>query len=75
MDDDENELLEASRTDLSVMDTALGRAQAKREADFSRLVETMPNDKWEAYVAVRDSIDTETNSDANDESFGAIGEV
>ncbi len=44
-DADENELLEASKTKITVDDTALGRAQMKKEQDFVQAVETMSKEE------------------------------
>jgi hypothetical protein len=46
--DDEMELLEVSRTNITVDDTALGQVQAKKKLDFETRIETMTKAKWEA---------------------------
>jgi hypothetical protein len=74
-DDDEMKLLEASKANITVDDTALGRAQMKRKHDFDSRIETMSKAEWEAAVAKRESIDSATNFDANNASDGAVGWV
>ncbi len=40
-DDDKKELLEASNTNFTVDNTALGRALMKKELDFTQVIQTM----------------------------------
>ncbi len=74
-DDDERELLDASKTNITVDNTALGWVQMKKKQDFDKRIQTMMKAEWEAAVAKRESIDSMTNLDANDLSNGAVGEV
>ena len=74
-DDDEMELIEASKANITVNDTALGRAQMKRKHYFESRIETMSKAEWEAAVAKRESIDGAINFDANNVSDGAVGWV
>ena len=69
-DDDERELLAASKTEIAVIDTALGRAQARKEKELERAALTMADDKWEQMVAARrESHDSllETTPNAGDD--------
>ncbi len=74
-DDDEMESFEASKANITVNDTAFGRAQMKRKHDFESRIETMSKAEWEAAVAKRESIDGAINFDANNVSDGAVGWV
>ena len=74
-DDDERELLEASKTNITVDDTALGRVQMKKKQDFDTRIQTMTKAEWEAAVAKRESIDSATTLGAIGVSDGAVGEV
>ena len=52
-DEDERELLEASKAEIAVSDTALGRAKARKEKEIERAALTMTDEKWEQIVARR----------------------
>lgn len=52
-DEDERELLEASKTEIAVSDTALGRAKARKEKELELAALTMTDEKWEQIVARR----------------------
>ena len=74
-DDDEKELLEASKTDITVDDTALGRAQMKKKLDFEQAIGTMTKEELEAALAAKESMDSTMTLGAIGVSNGAVGEV
>jgi anti-sigma-K factor RskA len=49
--DDERKLLEVSKTEITVSDTALGRAKARKEKELEQAALTMADEKWEQIVA------------------------
>ena len=55
-DDDERELLEASKTELVVGDTALGQAQARKKNELRLSALTMTDDEWAEVVSARQSV-------------------
>ena len=68
-DDDERELLEASKTEIAVGDTALGRAQARKKNELRLSALTMTDDEWAEVVSARQSVmdsslDTTTEMDS-----------
>ena len=67
-DDDENALKEASRTDLVIGDTALGRLQDKKRNEFLETARKFTPEEWAEIIAARSSADTATTltSDANE---------
>ncbi len=74
-DDDERELLEASKTNITVDDTALGRARKKKELDLAQAIRMMMKEELEAALAAKESIDNATTLGAIAVSDGAVGEV
>jgi DUF438 domain-containing protein len=74
-DDDERELLEASKTNITVDDTALGRARKKKELDLAQAIRMMTKEELEAALAAKESIDNATTLGAIAVSDGAVGEV
>jgi hypothetical protein len=52
-DADENELKEASRTDLNIGDTALGRLEKKRKKELVQAATKMTDDEWNELLAAR----------------------
>ena len=45
-DDDERELLEASKTEITLNDTALGRVQQRKKMEFMQAVPTLTLEEW-----------------------------
>ncbi len=54
-DKDERKLLEASRVDINVGDTALGRMQKRKMNDFKQAAKMMTQEEWEETVSARES--------------------
>ena len=52
-DADENELKEASRTDLDIGDTALGRLEKKRKKELVQAATKMTDAEWNELLAAR----------------------
>ncbi len=52
-DEDERHLLEASRMDLDVADTALGHLQARKKMDFVQTALKFTQEEWDAMCASR----------------------
>jgi len=52
-DDDENALKEASRTDLDIGDTALGRLKKRKKKELVRTVKDMTEEEWSEVIAAR----------------------
>ena len=57
-DEDEMELIDASRTDLEIGDTAVGRLEKKRMKDFIQLAKKMSTEEWEEIENARREDDT-----------------
>ncbi len=74
-DDDEQELLAASNMNITVDDTALGRARKKKELDLAQAIRMMTKEELEAALAAKESIDNATTLGAIAVSDGAVGEV
>ena len=55
-DDNERELLEASKTEITVGDTALGRAQARKKNELKLSALAMTDDEWAEVVSARQSV-------------------
>ena len=67
-DDNERELLEAIKTEITVGDTALGRAQARKKNELKLSALTMKDDEWAEVILARQSVmdsslDTTTQMD------------
>ena len=54
-DDEEKELLEASKEDISLGDTALGRVQMRKQKEVRRSIMNMTDAEWAEAVAARES--------------------
>ncbi len=67
--------MEASKTNITVDDTALGRAQMKKKLDFEQAIGTMTKEELEAALAAKESIDNATTLGAIAVSDGAVGGV
>jgi len=52
-DADDNELKEASRTDLEIGDTALGRLEKKRKKELVQAATRMTGEEWNELIAAR----------------------
>lgn len=71
-DDDERELLEASKEEITLGDTALGRVQKRKSNEVRRSILNMPDAEWAELVAARES----TNNYSHDSmAEGDVGEV
>ncbi len=55
-DDNERELLEASKMEITVGDTALGRAQARKKNELKLSALTMADNEWAEVVLTRQSV-------------------
>ena len=74
-DNDEQELLAASNTNITVDDTALGRARKKKELDLEQAIRMMTKEELQAALAAKESMDSATTLGAIGVSDGAVGEV
>ena len=52
-DEDENALMEASREDLNIGDTALGRLEKKRKQEFIQSARSLTEEEWSDLTAAR----------------------
>ena len=67
-DDDERALLEASKTEITVGDTALGRAQARKKNELKQSALSMTDDEWAEVVSARQSmLDSSLDTTTDDE--------
>ncbi len=74
-DEEEQELLAASNTNITVDDTALGWARKKKELDLAQAIRMMTKEELEAALAAKESIDYATTLGAIAVSDWAVGEV
>ena len=71
-DDDERALLEASKDEIALGDTALGRVQRRKQNEVRRSIMNMTDAEWAEAVALRESsFDLSQDSTAD----GEVGEV
>ena len=71
-DDDERALLEASKDEIAVGDTALGRMQRRKQNEVRRSIMNMTDAEWEEVIAARES-SRDLSEDTTDN--GEVGEV
>ena len=64
-DDDENELKEASRTDLDIGDTALGWLEKKRRKELVQTATKMTDDEWNELIAAQSLTSYATTSETS----------
>jgi len=74
-DDDERKLLEASKTEITLEDTALGRVQQKRKSNFMTAIQTMTKEEWAEVKSQREIVESALNLSDNGVSDGASGAV
>ena len=67
-DDDEIALVEASRTDLEIGDTAVGRLEEKRKRDLMQAARHLSAEEWAEIAETRSAMD----STQNDDNIGAV---
>ncbi len=65
----------ASNTNITMDDTALGRAQMKKKLDLEQAIGMMTTEELKAALAAKESIDSATTLGAIGVSDGAVGEV
>ena len=71
-DDDERALLEASKDEITVGDTALGRMQRRKQNEVRGSIMNMTDAEWEEVIAARES-SRDLSEDTTDN--GEVGEV
>mgnify|MGYP006169808191 FL=1 len=69
-DDDENALQQASRLDLDVGDTALGRLAEQRKKEFRLAARKFTEEEWAEILAARLSESNEATESDNNGTFG-----
>jgi len=74
-DDDEMKLLEASKTEITLDDTALGRVQQKRKSNFMTAIQTMTKEEWAEVKSQREIAESALNLSDNGVSDGTSGAV
>ena len=74
-DDDERELLEASKTEITLDDTALGRVQQRKKLDFMQVLQTLTREEWADVMLKREIAESTLNSSDNGMGEGASGAV
>jgi len=73
--DDERELLDASKTEITLNDMALGRAQQRKKLAFMQAAWTLTEDEWADVILQRGIADSTVNSSDNGMGEGASGAV
>jgi len=73
-DDEERELLEASKENLTLDDTAVGRAKQRKKIEFQQAIRTMTRDEWTDAASVWDSVESTCNSTADGMADGVSDE-
>ena len=74
-DDDERELLEASKTEITLNDTALGRVQQRKKTEFMQAVPTLTREEWADVMLQREIAESALDSSDNGMGEGASGAV
>ena len=73
--DDERELLEASKMEITLNDTALGRVQQRKKSEFMQAIQTMTREEWADVMSQREIAERTLNSSDNGMGEGASGAV
>jgi hypothetical protein len=67
-------LLEASKENLTLDDTAVGRAKQRKKIEFQQAIRTMTRDEWTDAASVWDSVESTCNSTADGMADGVSDE-
>jgi hypothetical protein len=63
--DDERELLEASKMEITLNDTALGRVQQQKKSEFMQAIQTLTWEEWADVMLKREIAESSLNSSDN----------